>query len=313
MYRVLLTQWRIFGNEKRRDERREVLTVAVMWHRWMLGGRDDRDTEIGDTKVMGWWHLILGGAQHCHLVSYCQHHRFTKDRLTNIGCLLNMSNGFISLYHYLLDHYLKQRILVKCLDDVGWQAYFVAIKKLSSSSFFLWPLYFADFLMSHSDVLTMAWMVGSSFWGWGRTEEKAWSQDDDIWWVENWDGSYVSQRSPTVSWLLFTKEKNGNVITMGESELWVNILTMASLSPEIDGHRKNLIWRSELFFMNQVLSHIIRRNETMGDRGAVTLRWSMGDYSELMTSRDVLLQTWDNFNFHCFKLSNLTSVSYWHN
>ena len=68
------------------------------------------------------------------------------------------------------DHYLlKQRILVKCLDDVGWQAYFVAIKKLSSSSFFLWPLYFADFLMSHSDVLTMAWMVGSSFWGWGRT------------------------------------------------------------------------------------------------------------------------------------------------
>ena len=144
------------------------------------------------------------------------------------------------LYHYLFDHYLKQRILVKCLDDVGWQAYFVAIKKLSSSSFFLWPLYFADFLMSHSDVLTMAWMVGSSFWGWGRTKEKAWSQDDDIWWVENWDGSYVSQRSPTVPWLLFPKEKNGNVITMGESELWVNIL-MGSLSPEIDGHRKNLI------------------------------------------------------------------------
>ena len=98
MYRVLLTQWRIFRNEKRWDERREVLTVAVMWHRWMLGGRDDQTlAEIGDTKVMGWWHLILGGAQHCHLVSYCQHHRFTKDRLTNIGCLLNMSYGFISL------------------------------------------------------------------------------------------------------------------------------------------------------------------------------------------------------------------------
>ena len=44
-------------------------------------------------------------------------------------------------------------------------------------------------------------------------------------------------------------------------------------------------WRSELFFMNQVLSHIIRRNETIGDRGAVTLRWSMRDWSELMTSR----------------------------
>ena len=99
MYRVLATQWRIFRNEKRRDERREVLTVAVMRHRWMLGGRDDRDTEIGDIKVMVWWHLILGGAQHCHLVSYCQHHhhRFTKDRLTNIGCLLNMSYGYISL------------------------------------------------------------------------------------------------------------------------------------------------------------------------------------------------------------------------
>ena len=52
MYRVLATQWRIFRNEKRRDERREVLTVAVMRHRSMLGGRDDRDTEIGDIKVM---------------------------------------------------------------------------------------------------------------------------------------------------------------------------------------------------------------------------------------------------------------------
>ena len=71
-------------------EERGVLTVAVMWHRWMLGGRDDTALEIGDTKVMGWWHLILGGAQHCHLVSYCQHHHhhwFTKDRMTNIGCL----------------------------------------------------------------------------------------------------------------------------------------------------------------------------------------------------------------------------------
>ena len=48
-------------------------------------------------------------------------------------------------------------------------------------------------------------------------------------------------------------------------------------------------WWSELFFMNQVLSHIIAWNETMGNRGAVTLRWSMGEWTQLITSRDVLL------------------------
>ena len=68
------------------------------------------------------------------------------------------------------------------------------------------------------------------------------------------------------------------------------------------------IW-SEIFlmiqtiFMNQVLSHIMAWNETMGDRGAVTLRWSMVGWTGLITSRDVLLQTCDNFNLHCYSFN----------
>lgn len=79
-------------------------------------GREDDQTlaEIGDTKVMGWWHLILGGAQHCHPVSYCQHHhRFTKDEMTNIGCLCTKHLLLYPSGCRTVDHYLKQRIFGK--------------------------------------------------------------------------------------------------------------------------------------------------------------------------------------------------------
>ena len=75
------------------------------------------------------------------------------------------------------------------------------------------------------------------------------------------------------------------------------------------------IW-SEIFlmiqtiFMNQVLSHIMAWNETMGDRGAVTLRWSMVGWTGLITSRDVLLQTYDNLNMHCYYF-NFSNLLWW--
>ena len=128
----------------------------------------------------------------------------------------------------------------------------------------------------------------------GENSRESLLQDDDIWWVGNGDGSYVSRRSPTVPWLLFLqRRKMGSVITMGEGELWVNIMKASLLTrdrwPPEEFDLKYFWWK--LFCMNQVLSHIIARNETMEDRGAVTLGWSMGEWTELITSRVVLLQT----------------------
>ena len=113
------------------------------------------------------------------------------------------------------------------------------------------------------------------------------------WWhLVGGDGSYVSWRSPTVPWLLFTKEKNGECHHDGRE--WVmsqycdGLLLPGDWWPPEEFDLR-YFWWSEVFFMNQVLSHIIAWNETMGNRGAVTLRWSMGEWTELITSRDVLL------------------------
>lgn len=63
-------------------------------------------------------------------------------------------------------------------------------------------------------------------------------QDDDIWWVEM-EATWADARQQFLDYYL-QRRKMGNVITMGESELWANIV-MASFSLEIDCHRKNLI------------------------------------------------------------------------
>lgn len=266
--------------------------------------------EDGDTKVMGWWHLILGGAQHCHLVSYCQHHRFTKDRLTNIGCLLNM---VVSLSFRSLSK-------TENFGQMSWWCWVTSV-----------------FCGYQKTIIELIFPLASVF---------CWLSNVTLWCIdngmdggflilrlgENWGESLIPRwwhlvggelrwelREPTLT--------NSFLIIIYKGEKWEChhdgrewVMSQYFDGLPLPGDRwppeefdLKYFWRSELFFMNQVLSHIIRRNETMGDRGAVTLRWSMGDWSELMTSRDVLLQTWDNFNFHCFKLSNLTSVSYWHN
>ena len=242
----VLTQWRIFRNEKRRDERWE-----ECWQ-WLW-----RDTDgCWEGGMIQLWRLVtprwwaddissweeLSTVTWCHIVNIII---IIDSQKIEWQVLVAYKHGLrlvTSLWLCKGDHYLlKQRILVKCLDDVGWQAYFVAIKKLSSSSFFLWPLYFADFLMSHSDVLTMAWMVGSSFWGWGRTWEKACSKmmTSGGWGMEM-EATWASAHQQFLDYYLQRRK-------MGMSSPWErvsyeSILWWHALSPEIDGHRKNLIW-----------------------------------------------------------------------
>ena len=131
-------------------------------------------------------------------------------------------------------------------------------------------------------------------------------QDDDIWWVENWDGSYVSQRLPPVPWWLFTKEKNGNVITMGESELWVNIMMACTLPRDRwppEEFDLKYFWWSKLFLWIK-FCHISWLGMRQWGTGAP---WHWDD--QWLDGLDWLhpgmsfYKPCDNFNLHCYSFN----------
>ena len=180
-----------------------------------------------------WWADDISSWEELSTVTRCHIVNIIESQKINWQILVATSSLCIKV-----DHYLKQRIFGKmswwCWVTSVFCGYQKTIIELifPLSSVFCWlsnvTLWCTDNgLDGELLILRRGEKLGESL-----------LQDDDIWWVEM-EATWADARQQFPDYYL-QRRKMGNVITMGESELWVNIV-MASFSLEIDGHRKNLI------------------------------------------------------------------------